>query len=58
MFQHMMWKLTMLLLIAMLLVNVGVHGGPEACLICRHDAAESDLEKLSDAVIDALKEKW
>ena len=59
-FQQMMWKLAMLLFIAMMLVNVGVlAGGGQECghtgqghIVCTNDAEPEleDLEKLSDAV--------
>ena len=58
-FQQMMWKVAMVLFIAMMLVNVGVcigrdcaHAG-EDYIDCRNGDVEpelDDLEKLSDAV--------
>ena len=60
-FQQMMWKVAMLLFIAMMLVNVGVRaGGGQTCghggvghINCENGDVEpelDDLEKLSNAV--------
>ena len=54
-FQQMMWKVAMVLFIAMMLVNIGVLAGVPQCSQpgdCVGDVEPEldDLEKLSDAV--------
>ena len=66
-FQQMMWKVAMLLFVAMMLVNVGVLAGgiDKGCdegfnIACIGDAEPelNDFQELSDAVTNAVKEKW
>ena len=63
-FQQMMWKLAMLLFIAMMLVNARIDNTDrcerfgEPCSYGDDKVELDSFENLSDSVINAAQEKW